>query len=170
MIALNTVSTMTSECFFVKSDTRDTSSTSSALVMLPPVMVAPSQLARLRPRAARGRRLARVLRRASTAPSPVLEVVPQRRAAGACVLLISLPVGAELVGLERANRQPDLPLGRGELDDPHRIGLADLELDLLLAASRVRIVELRHVDQALDALVELDERPEVGQPHDLALD
>jgi hypothetical protein len=34
---------MTSECFFVRSDTRDTSSTSSALVMLPPFMVAPHQ-------------------------------------------------------------------------------------------------------------------------------
>src|SRR6267142_3282993 len=36
MMLLNTVSTMTSECFLVRSDTRDTSSTSSALVMLPP--------------------------------------------------------------------------------------------------------------------------------------
>src|SRR5687768_1956130 len=41
MMLLNTVSTMTSECFFVRSDTRDTSSTSSALVMLPVFMVAP---------------------------------------------------------------------------------------------------------------------------------
>src|SRR5437762_6523558 len=36
MMLLNTVSTITSECFFVRSDTRDTSSTSSAFVMLPP--------------------------------------------------------------------------------------------------------------------------------------
>src|SRR5437867_942139 len=41
MMLLKTVSTMTSECFFVKSDTRETSSTSSALVMLPPVMGSP---------------------------------------------------------------------------------------------------------------------------------
>ena len=36
MMLLKTVSTMTSECFLVKSETRETSSTSSALVMLPP--------------------------------------------------------------------------------------------------------------------------------------
>src|SRR4051812_21023521 len=40
MMLLNTVSTMTSECFFVRSETRETSSTSSALVMLPLVMAA----------------------------------------------------------------------------------------------------------------------------------
>src|SRR5262249_49804909 len=39
MMLRNTVSTITSECFFVRSDTRETSSTSSALVMLPLVMV-----------------------------------------------------------------------------------------------------------------------------------
>src|ERR1051326_3832445 len=44
MMLLNTVSTMTSECFLVRSETRDTSSTSSAFVMLPVfnvVIVAP---------------------------------------------------------------------------------------------------------------------------------
>src|SRR5262249_39048222 len=40
MMLLNTVSTMTSECFFVRSETRETSSTSSALVMLPLVITA----------------------------------------------------------------------------------------------------------------------------------
>src|SRR4051812_23337385 len=39
MMLLKTVSTMTSECFFVRSETRETSSTSSAFVMLPLVMV-----------------------------------------------------------------------------------------------------------------------------------
>src|ERR687883_323332 len=38
MMLLNTVSTMTSECFLVRSDTRETSSTSSAFVMLPPAV------------------------------------------------------------------------------------------------------------------------------------
>src|SRR5262245_56839743 len=38
MMLLNTVSTITSECFFVRSDTRETSSTSSAFVMLPLVI------------------------------------------------------------------------------------------------------------------------------------
>src|SRR3954471_13271436 len=42
MMLRNTVSTITSECFFVRSDTRETSSTSSALVMLPFVISAPS--------------------------------------------------------------------------------------------------------------------------------
>src|SRR6185369_3513058 len=39
MMLRNTVSTMTSECFLVRSETRETSSTSSALVMLPPVIL-----------------------------------------------------------------------------------------------------------------------------------
>ena len=42
MMLLNTVSTMTSECFFVRSDTRETSSTSSALVMLPAPLPLPA--------------------------------------------------------------------------------------------------------------------------------
>src|SRR6185437_8112562 len=41
MMLRNTVSTITSECFFVRSDTRETSSTSSALVMLPVFIVSP---------------------------------------------------------------------------------------------------------------------------------
>src|SRR5204862_7886713 len=41
MMLRNTVSTMTSECFFVRSETRDTSSTSSAFVMLPLVIPDP---------------------------------------------------------------------------------------------------------------------------------
>ena len=40
MMLLNTVSTMTSECFLVRSETCETSSTSSALVMLPPGVTA----------------------------------------------------------------------------------------------------------------------------------
>src|SRR6516164_1943708 len=62
MMLLNTVSTMTSECFFVRSDTRETSSTSSALVILPLVMLrTPSRLA------ARGSRLEKI---ESRVPSP----------------------------------------------------------------------------------------------------
>src|SRR4051794_1264480 len=102
--------------------------------------------------------------------SPVSEVIAQRRRAVACRLLVALPVRAELVGLERANRQPDLPLRRRQLDDLHRVALADDELDLPFLALGHRIVELRHVNQPLDAFVELDERAEVRHPHDLALD
>src|SRR5439155_7975280 len=44
MMLRNTVSTITSECFLVRSDTRETSSTSSALVMLPPFIGNPRRL------------------------------------------------------------------------------------------------------------------------------
>src|SRR5688572_10474848 len=102
MMLLNTVSTMTSECFLVRSETRDTSSTSSALVMLPPVMGTPLL--------------------------PVLEVIPERRGAVARALLVRLPVGAELVALQGADRQTDLPFRRRELDQLHRIALANDQL------------------------------------------
>ena len=57
-----------------------------------------------------------------------------------------------------------------ELDDLHLVALADLELELLVLAGVLRVVELGDVDQALDALVQLDERAEVGHRDDLALD
>src|SRR5215211_4856071 len=47
----NTVSTMTSECFFVRSETRETSSTSSAFVMLPAGVVTVAPLPERRPQA-----------------------------------------------------------------------------------------------------------------------
>src|SRR5437773_10273925 len=110
MMLRNTVSTITSECFLVRSDTRGTSSTSSAFVMLPLVMVPlPSCL-------------------------PVPEVIAESRRAVAGGLLIRLPVGAELVRFQRANREADLPLRRRELDDLHRIALADIQRDLLVLA------------------------------------
>ena len=39
---------------------------------------------------------------------------------------------------KRANRQADLPLGRRQLDDLHRVGFADDQLDLLLPCPRAR--------------------------------
>src|SRR5947208_13036770 len=139
MMLRNTVSTITSECFLVRSDTRETSSTSSAFVMLPLVIVlGPLPYA-----------------------LPVPEVIPERGRSVAGGLLVRLPVGAELVRFQRANRQADLPLRRREFDDLHRIALADVQRDLLVLARVMRIVELRDVDQPLDALVELDERAEV---------
>src|SRR5688572_24277886 len=171
MMLLKTVSTITSECFFVRSETRDTSSTSSALVMLPPGVftVAPHG-----PRSARAA-CHRRRRRASGAAAvelerrslPVLEVVAEGGVAGALVLAVLLPVGAVLVGLERADAQPDLPLLRAQLDDLHLVAVAHLEVDLL---APVGVVELRHVDEPFDALVELDERAEVGHARHLALD
>src|ERR1700730_11920425 len=160
MMLLKTVSTMTSECFLVRSETRETSSTSSALVMLPPVVM--------------GLFSAQRLEAGSVDPPalPVSEVISQRRAAVAGALLVRLPVGAELVRFERANRQSDLPLLGRKLDDLHRVGLADLQLDLVVNAfSRApRVVELGDVNQALDPLVELDEGAEVRHPDHLALD
>src|SRR5439155_3171551 len=139
-----TVSTITSECFLIRSDTRATSSTTSAFVMLPLVMF-PS--------------------------SPVSKMLAERRRAVAGALLIRLPVGAEFIRLERANRQPDLPFGRRELDDLHRVRLADGEIDLLgRLALLLRFVELRHVDEPFDAFVELDERAEVRHADHLAFD
>src|SRR5436190_9611269 len=148
MMLLKTVSTMTSECFFVRSETRETSSTSSALVILPFVIV--FSMERL----------------------TILEMVAERRAAVAGRFLVMLPVRPELVRLQRADRQPDLPLARRELDDLHRVGLADRQLDLFFcgAAARMSLIELADVDQPFDPLVELDERAEVRHAHDLALD
>src|SRR4051794_40442781 len=174
MMLRNTVSTITSECFLVRSDTRETSSTSSAFVMLPLVMPDPygdwgagigvpipaMPVHQSRP---------------SPGPNPqsrssISEVIPQRRRAVAGRLLILLPVGAELVVLQRADRQADLPLRRRKLDDLHRVGLAHRQRDLLVLARMVRIVELRHVNETLDPLVELDEGAEVRHAHDLAFD
>src|SRR6266850_3656157 len=147
LMLLNTVSTITSECFFVRSDTRETSSTSSAFVMLPLVIACSLQ------------------------PLSIPEVLAEGRGAVARTLLIGLPVGAELVRLERADRQPDLPFGRRKLDDLHWIGLADGQIDLLRRlALLMRFVELGDVDQPLDPLVELDEGAEVRHPHHFAFD
>src|SRR5581483_7005286 len=160
MMLLNTVSTITSECFFVRSDTRETSSTSSAFVMLPLVIAAPC----------RGNyRRSGSGHRARTPPriSPIPEMVAERGRPVAGALLVLLPVGAELVRLERADRQTDLPFRRRQLDDLHRIGFADRQLHLVLAR---RVVELRDVDEPLDAFVELDERAEVRHAHHAPLD
>src|SRR5256885_98906 len=126
MMLRDTVSPITSGCFFVRSDTLDTSSTSSALVMLPLVMVRSSD---------------------PFALSAISKVIPERRRAGPFAFLIRFPIGAEFVRLERANRQTDLPLRRCELDDLHRIALAHGELDLAFLARVVRIVELGHVNE-----------------------
>src|ERR1700730_3650265 len=139
MMLLNTVSTMTSECFLVRSETRETSSTSSAFVMLPPVVMGLFSPQRLD--AGGG---AQGQQRSSRPPAstlqslPISEVISQRGAAVAGALLIRLPVGAELIRFERANRQPDLPLLWRQLDDLHRVGFTDLQLDLVVNALAVR--------------------------------
>src|SRR5207344_1405262 len=154
MMLLKTVSTMTSECFFVRSDTRDTSSTSSALVMLPPGVFTMGSL-----------------RRAYQGPGsfgaprngrptlPISEMVPEGCRARALAFRVRLPVRAVVVRLERANAQTDLPLLRAQLDDLHLVVVAHLQIDLLAG---VRIIELRYMNQPFDALIELDEGAEVG--------
>src|SRR4051812_43291304 len=153
MMLLKTVSTMTSECFFVRSETRDTSSTSSAFVMLP-VFITRS----LWSLAVSGQLLL------------VLEVIAQRHFRPSGRLGIGFPVGAELFVLERADAQADLPLGRDQLDDLHLVALAHLEIELAVLALLRRVVELRHVDQTFDPFRQLDERAEVRHPDDLAFD
>src|SRR3954468_5215523 len=153
MMLLKSVSTMTSECFFVRSETRDTSSTSSAFVMLP-VFITRS----LWSLAVSGQLLL------------VLEVIAQRHFRPSGRLGIRFPVGAELLVLQRADAQADLPLGRDQLDDLHLVALTHLQIQLAVLALLRRVVELRDVDQSFDAFRELDERAEVRHPHDLAFD
>src|SRR4051812_28420216 len=105
MMLLNTVSTMTSECFLVRSETRDTSSTSSAFVMLP----APVFMWLL----------------------AVPEMIPERRAAGALPFGRVVPIGLVIVRLKRPDAQADLALLRAQLDDLHLVVFAHLEIDLL---------------------------------------
>src|SRR4029079_2722726 len=174
MMLVKTVSTISSECFLVRSETRETSSTSSALVIgFPRSIRSVGSNGSIRS-AGRAGLPGRDLIDPTDLPDPLdrasalePDVIPERGLAGATALLVRLPVRPVLVGLQRPDAQPDLPLGGAELDDLHLVGLADHELDLLLT---VRVVELRHMDQAFDAFVELDERAEVGHAHDLALD
>src|SRR5262245_21498118 len=178
MMLLKTVSTMTSECFFVRSETRDTSSTSSAFVMLPPfIAVTPGRTKGKGQRAKRAK--ARCDPRSALCPVPcalcpdplpVSEVIAERGRPVSCALLVALPIGPELVRLQRANRESDLPLLGRELDDLHRVSLPDLQIDFLFALTLPRVVELGDVDQALDPFVQLDEGAEVRHPHDLSFD
>src|SRR5262249_45294389 len=105
MMLLNTVSTMTSECFLVRSDTRETSSTSSAFVMLPPVI---SLLRRSKWKQEKWKkwksRFETYFFHFSTSLLfhfllSVAEVVSECGRAGARTLLVVLPIGSELVVL-----------------------------------------------------------------------
>src|SRR5260221_4148313 len=160
MMLLKTVSTMTSECFFVRAETRETTSTSSAFVMLPVFMVTPSDRPNARPEG-------RALRVISLL---VLEMIAQRHFRTSRRLRVGFPVGAELVALERADAQADLPLGRDQLDDFHLVALADLQIELAVLALLGRVGELSYVNESFDPLRQLDEGAEVRHAHDLALD
>src|SRR5688500_18891279 len=103
MMLLNTVSTMISECFLVRSDTRETSSTSSAFVMLPLVIGLSTCYVR-RPHVPRANvGTCYVLRahveRAHVARSTlllVLEVIAQRHFRSSRRLRVGFPVRPEL--------------------------------------------------------------------------
>src|SRR4029079_15863836 len=99
--------------------------------------------------------------------SLIAKVIAQRRGRTARLAAVGLPVAPVLVALQRADAEADLALRRAQLDDLHLIGLVHFEVDLLAA---VRVVELRHVNQPLDAVGELDEGAEVRHPDDLAID
>src|SRR6266581_3226553 len=98
---------------------------------------------------------------------PISEMVSKGDRARALAFRVRLPVRAVIVRLERANAQTDLPLLRTQLDDLHLVVVAHLQIDLLAA---VRVIELRHMNQPLDALIELDEGAEVGHARDLPFD
>src|SRR5262245_57499940 len=123
MMLLKTVSTISSECFLVRSETRETSSTSSAFVMVPSSEIENSRSSRTRES---------LLELSSSRFSNFLPLIPnmfaQRCLAGAGRFLVRLPVRTEFVGLERANTQADLPLGGAQLDDLHLVRFADLQI------------------------------------------
>src|SRR5689334_21358665 len=170
MMLLNTVSTMTSECFFVRSETRETSSTSSAFVMLPAPLPLPLPLPIV---TAYSLTKAEGPLPCGPGPQPfglpVSKVIAERRRPRAFTLLVRLPVAAELVVLHRADAQANLALLRAQLDDLHLVGGAHFQIDLLAALRRaVRVVELGHVNQPFDPFIQLDEGAEVGHAGDLS--
>src|SRR3954468_12468789 len=161
MMLLKTVSTMTSECFFVRSETRDTSSTSSAFVMLP-VFITGS----LWSLAVSGQFPVTRFQLPVTFTGNwqlatgdwlllVLEVIAQRHFRPSGRLGIGFPVGAELFVLQRADAQADLSLGWDQLDDLHLVALTHLQIQLAVLALLRRVVELRDVDQTFDPFREL---------------
>src|SRR5204862_3702924 len=174
---------------FVRSDTRDTSSTSSAFVMLPVFMwTFRSQLPASRLRLPAWRESRGRLRSLVSPATPtsrlqlvwleagsrswqlsllVLEVIAERHFGAPGGLRVRFPIGAELVALQRADAEADLPLARDQLDDLHLVAVAHLQLQLLVLPGVLRVVELGHVDQPLDAFRQLDEGAEVGQPDHL---
>src|SRR5829696_8490058 len=93
--------------------------------------------------------------------SLIAEMIAQCRRRAARLAGVGFPVGAVFVALQRADAEADLALRRAQLDDLHLVGLVHLEVDLLAA---VRVVELRDVNQPLDAVGELDEGAEVRHP------
>src|ERR1700730_13916671 len=95
-------------------------------------------------------------------------MISERRPTIAGRFLIVLPVTPELIRLHRADREPDLAFLRRKLDDLHWICFTNLQIDLFLARLVPRLVELGHMNEPLDAFIELDERPEVRHANDFA--
>src|SRR6266536_3499268 len=125
MMLRNTVSTMTSECFLVRSETRETSSTSSAFVMLPLVMASPLVVAGSQLSAASCSKL----EAGSWFSLLVLEMIAERHFRSSGRLRIRFPVAVELIALQRPDAQPDLPLRGDQFDDLHLVALANLQFE-----------------------------------------
>src|SRR6476659_5819173 len=85
----------------------------------------------------------------------VLEVIAERHFGAPGGLRVRLPIGSELVALQRANAEADLPFAGDQLDDLHLVAVAHLELQLLVLAGVLRVVELGHVDEPFDAFGQL---------------
>src|SRR5947207_14953606 len=141
MMLLNTWSTMTSECFLVRSDTRDTSSTSSALVMLPPGVFNDGSLPRFQVSGSGLVQVSGLVPGPRLTPEsrylPISKVIAEGRRPRPFVVGVRLPVRAVVVRLQRADAESDLPFLWAQLDDLHLVVVAHLQVDLLAA---VRVV------------------------------
>src|SRR5207248_2475448 len=181
MIDENTASTMTSECLRVRSETRETVSTSSALVIARPSGTWRGRVGHV-PNGPRGyfRNLSASTGRGGRdclfllavpgrlgGPEGVAEGGRSGCLGGIRALAVALEVLPVLVLLHGLDAEADLLLALVDLDDLHGVEVADL--DRLLGLLDALLVELAHVHQALDPLVKLDEGAEVGHPDDLAL-
>src|SRR5882762_4823439 len=150
MIESNTVLTITSACFFVSSETRETSSTSSALVMAPrgsPPSVGSVLLICI------GIRLLFVVN------GEIPDDITDGGAAVAAARMIAAQIGQIPIGGGRLNRQADFLFRSIHLDDLCANHLVYREailwvLDPILG-------KLRHVHQPFDALSDFHERPEI---------
>ena len=91
---------------------------------------------------------------------------PRRRGSAGAAAFLALAVGFGPLGL--LAREADLPLAAIDTEDLHLDLVADL--DDFLGAVDLVVGQLRDVQEALQARLELDEDAEVGELGDLALD
>src|SRR5437867_3320526 len=174
-IESKTVLTMISECFLVSSETRATSSTSSAFVMdasCPLVCGVPGAP----PCPGSWSLIVLALLEAVATPAALL-LPPAARVTGhlaqvdgaaALGLHIVLELLTALVLQGRLHGQPDLLLGDVHLDDLGRYDVIHSQLVRRLLDALLR--DFGDVHQALDPLGDLDEGAEIREPDDTARD